>query len=80
MTDTSLVICQCGYTCRKLPSAPAIHNGNADIADYSDIRAGKPKWLKFNDGHRERYDPTKHGMKKGAESHRDKKTKTKKAK
>jgi hypothetical protein len=29
-------------------------------ADTGYVRKMKPKYIKFNDGHKEKYDPTKH--------------------
>jgi hypothetical protein len=54
--------------------------GDKDIHQYNDVRQFKPKWLKFHDGHRERFDPTKHGHRKGGESHLRKEKRTGKKK
>lgn len=69
MTDSSLVVCSCGYTCRRLITADFGIGGDHDVDQYSDVQKSKPKWLRFHDGHREKFDPTKHGHRKGGESH-----------
>jgi putative FmdB family regulatory protein len=70
MTENPVVICErCKYTCRKLLSPNFLISGQRDIADYNDIRKTPPRYLRFKDGHRERFDPTKHGMRKGSESY-----------
>ncbi len=40
----------------------AIINKNREVfqADTDYVKRSQPKYIKFNDGHRERYDPTKH--------------------
>ena len=70
MTETPIITCQkCKkYTCRKMIGSNITQgSGNAtEIADYGDIRKYKPEYLRFKDGHREKFDPTKHGHKKGS--------------
>ena len=34
-------------------------------ADSQYVKSCKPKYIKFNDGHRQRYDPTKHTARSG---------------
>jgi hypothetical protein len=56
-----------GIKCNKvMASSFGIVNGNADIADYDEVLKNKPKYLRFKDGHRERFDPTKHGHAAGS--------------
>jgi putative FmdB family regulatory protein len=70
MTETPLIICSSckKYTCRKmiLSKAPDVIGGKgSEISDYNDIHDYKPRMLRFQDGHREKYDPSKHGHRKG---------------
>lgn len=46
----------------KGTKGPAIINKNREVfqADTDYVKRSQPKYIKFNDGHRERYDPTKH--------------------
>lgn len=66
MTEVPTVECpNCHKTnCRKLFSDIVVI-GSTDAGDYDDVREAKPKWLKFKDGHRERFDATKHGYGRG---------------
>jgi len=53
-----------GVACpkRDVPSKFAGWKGNREVfeADRDLVKKTKPKYVKFKDGHRERYDPTKH--------------------
>jgi len=42
--------------------APVIINKNREVfeADPAYVKSCKPKYVQFQDGHKERYDPTKH--------------------
>jgi hypothetical protein len=42
--------------------APVIINKNREVfeADPAFVKKCKPKYVKFQDGHKEKYDPTKH--------------------
>lgn len=44
------------------PKGPAIIDINREVfqADSDLVKKTKPKYIRFNDGHREKYDPTKH--------------------
>jgi hypothetical protein len=69
MTENPVITCKrCKeYVCNRIPSCPNVTEGpnGGEISSYGDIHEYKPKWLRFKDGHRERYDPTKHGHRKG---------------
>ena len=53
-----------GTKCKRLFSGfkGGIINKNAEVfqKDPEYVKKCKPKYVKFRDGHRERYDPTKH--------------------
>jgi hypothetical protein len=70
MTETPVIICNScqKYTCRKLISTniTGTKGNSTEITDYGDIKKYNPKYVRFKDGHRERFDPTKHGSRKGA--------------
>jgi len=44
------------------PKGPAIIDMNREVfkADPDLVKKSNPKYIRFNDGHRERYDPCKH--------------------
>jgi len=46
----------------KGTKGPAIINKNREVfqADPDHVKKCRPKYVRFQDGHRERYDPTKH--------------------
>ncbi len=56
-----------GVECPRILSSCAIIDGNKDVADYDEVLKSKPKYLRFKDGHRERFDATKHGRSAGSE-------------
>jgi len=53
-----------GVKCKRqeVPSQFAGWKGNREVfeVDRDLVKQNKPKYVKFQDGHRERYDPTKH--------------------
>jgi hypothetical protein len=53
-----------GVLCDRLMVPTSFSGWKADKevfeADRDFVKKGKPKYVKFKDGHRERYDPTKH--------------------
>jgi len=59
---------QCGKECERIFTPAFPIDGNADVADYDVVRTNKPKWLRFKDGRRERFNDLKHGHKKGGAS------------
>jgi putative FmdB family regulatory protein len=60
------VVCKCGETCKRVFTPIAGYSNDGDVANYNDVLKSKPKWLRFKDGHREKFDPTKHGHRKGS--------------
>ena len=64
----------CKGICAKAISCPNVTLGKSrEIWDCDYIHKVKPKFLRSKDGKtRVRYDPTKHGSHKGAESHLNK--------
>ncbi len=73
MAESPRVKCpQCKGGCAKVLIAPTIVSGKTgrEIWDYDVVREIKPKWLKSKDGKtRVRYDSSKHGFRKGCQSH-----------
>ncbi len=69
MTEKPRIKCNtCKGTCRKLVGSGIVGRGavKLEIWDYNDIHKTKPKFLKSRDGKtRVRYDPSKHGQRKG---------------
>ena len=53
-----------GKKCKRREVPTSIHGwkGNKEVfeADRDYVKKSHPKYVKFKDGHRERYDPTKH--------------------
>ena len=53
-----------GVKCKRkeVPSAFSGWKGDKEVfeADPAHVKKMHPKYVKFKDGHRERYDPTKH--------------------
>jgi hypothetical protein len=70
MNESPVIVCKkCEkYTCRKMIGTGVVQGYGkfTEVSDYGDVRKYKPKYLRFKDGHRERFDPTKHGHKKGS--------------
>lgn len=81
MSESPLVACGCGYTCRKVITSDfGISGSNKEVWDYDEVHKVKPRYVKSRDGKvREKYDPLKHGNAKGAQSHMRKFTPKKKA-
>jgi putative FmdB family regulatory protein len=68
MSETPRVKCpKCKKLCKKALTSNVVGKaGKPEIWDYDDIHQTKPKYLKSRDGKtRVRYDPTKHGHRKG---------------
>lgn len=61
-----------GVECPRIVSMPFIINGSREN-DYNDIKKSNPKYVRFKDGRRERFDPTKHCGASGADSSSSKK-------
>lgn len=53
-----------GVKCERIKVSTNVRGWRGDRevfeADSSFVKKTKPKYVKFRDGHRERYDPTKH--------------------
>lgn len=53
-----------GKKCKRIFSIKNVRGWRGDRepfeADPDYVKSQKPKYIRFNDGHRERYDPTRH--------------------